>query len=140
LIKEISEEYQKIQMETFTTENFTGVSKEDLRTNRPLKYLVAKSVIGDKVHNDKDAHLGEIEDIIIDSITGKIYFIVLLEGFPLTNEKYFVIPFSLLDVDTDKKQFVLIQSRETLEKAPEFGINHWPETNFHEEEIYWSFL
>ncbi|MDQ6814349.1 MAG: PRC-barrel domain-containing protein, partial [Bacteroidota bacterium] len=112
-------------METFTAENFTGVRKEDLRTNRPLKYLVAKSVIGNKVHNDKEEHLGEIEDIIIDSITGKIYFIIQLQGFAITNEKYFAIPFSFLDVDADKKQFILYQSKEILEKAPGFDMNHW---------------
>ena len=121
MIKEISEEYQKIQMETFTTENFTGVSKEDLRTNRPLKYLVAKSVIGDKVHNDKDAHLGEIEDIIIDSITGKIYFIILLEGFPLTNEKYFVIHLVFLMLIRTKSSSFYIKAEKHLKKHRNSG-------------------
>ncbi|MDQ6813284.1 MAG: PRC-barrel domain-containing protein [Bacteroidota bacterium] len=127
-------------METFTAENFTGVLKEDLRINRPIKFLAAKSVIGNKVHDNKGEDLGKIEDVIIDVETDKIYFIIQFAELLILNKKYFAIPFRLFDIDHDKKQFILYQSKEILEKAPGFDMNHWPETNFHEEEIYWSFL
>jgi sporulation protein YlmC with PRC-barrel domain len=128
-------------MDTLSNENATGVNNEGVHPNRPLKYLTASSMIGDKVHNDKDEHLGKIEDVMIDILTGKIeYYVIKFGGFLTVNEKYFAIPFSLLKVDPDKKQFILNQSREMLEKAPGFDMNHWPETNFHAEETYWSFM
>ena len=128
-------------MTTLTNDNLTGINHEGSHPNRPLKYLTASSIIGDKVQNDKDEHMGKIEDIMINIATGTIEYIVIeFGGFLTIGEKYFAIPFNLLKVDPDKKAFVLNQSREVLEKAPGFDINHWPETNFHGEDTYWSFV
>jgi sporulation protein YlmC with PRC-barrel domain len=128
-------------MDTIAKENLTGVNREGKHPNRPLKYLTATSLIGDKVHNDKDEHMGTIEDIMIDITNGKIEYVVIkFGGFLTINEKYFAIPFGLLRVDPAKKAFILNQSREMLEKAPGFDMSHWPETNFHKEETYWSFV
>lgn len=128
-------------MTTLNTENLTGINREGTHPNRPLKYLTASSIIGDKVHNDKDEHMGEIEDIMIDVTTGKIeYYIIKFGGFITIGQKLFAIPFGLLKVDPHRKMFILNQSREMLEKAPGFEMNHWPETNFHAEETYWSFM
>ena len=128
-------------MNTFQEENLTGVNNEGPRPNSPLKFLTASSIIGDKVHNDKDEHMGKIQDIMIDLTTGKIEYVVIeFGGFLTIGEKYFAVPFSLLKVDPVKKEFIFNQSREMLEKAPGFDLNHWPETNFHAEETYWSFV
>src|SRR4051812_39494086 len=128
-------------MDILDNENLTGVNKEGAHPNMPLKFLTASSIIGDKVYNDKNEHMGKIEDIMIDITTGKIEYVVIeFGGFLTIGEKYFAIPFSLLKVDPDRKAFLFNQSREMLEKAPGFDINHWPETNFHAEETYWSFV
>ena len=122
-------------------ENLTGVNREGTHPNVPLKYLTATSIIGDKVHNEKDEHIGKIADIMIDITTGKIEYVVIgFGGFLTIGEKYFAIPFGLLRVDSGNKAFIFNQSREMLEKAPGFDMNHWPETNFHAEETYWSFV
>lgn len=122
-------------------ENLTGVNREGTHPNVPLKYLTATSIIGDKVHNEKDEHIGKIADIMIDITTGKIEYVVIgFGGFLTIGEKYFAIPFGLLRVDPGNKAFIFNQSREMLEKAPGFDMNHWPETNFHAEETYWSFV
>ena len=128
-------------METFTKENLTGFNAEGKRPNTPLQFLTATSIIGDSVHNGKDEHMGKIGDIMINITTGKIEYVVIeFGGFLTMGEKYFAIPFALLKVDTVKKAFIFDQSKEMLEKAPGFDINHWPETNFHAEETYWSFV
>ncbi|MBA2249162.1 MAG: PRC-barrel domain-containing protein [Chitinophagaceae bacterium] len=107
----------------------------------PLKYLAAKSIIGDKVKNAKGEHMGKIEDIMIDITSGKIEYVVIeFGGFLTIGDKYFAIPFNLLKIDAANKMFVFDQPREVLEKAPGFDLNHWPETNLHPEETYWSFL
>ncbi|MEO8111618.1 MAG: PRC-barrel domain-containing protein [Ginsengibacter sp.] len=128
-------------MDILQNENLTGVNQEGKHPNVPLKYLAATSVIGDKVHNAQDEHLGKIADIMIEIATGKIEYVVIeFGGFLTIGQKYFAIPFSLLQVDPAKKAFLLDQPKEKLEKAPGFDMSHWPETNFHAEESYWSFL
>lgn len=128
-------------MTTLNNENLTGANREGPHPNIPLKYLTASSVIGDKVYNDKDDHMGEIEDIMIDIATGKIeYYVIKFGGFLTIGEKYFAIPFGLLKVDPEKKAFIFNQSKEMLESAPGFDMSHWPETNFHAEETYWTFV
>jgi sporulation protein YlmC with PRC-barrel domain len=128
-------------MNTLQNENLTGVNHEGAHPNLPLKYLTASSIIGDKVHNEKDEHMGKIADIMIDITTGKIEYIVIeFGGFLTIGEKYFAIPFGLLKVDPVKKVFIFNQPKEMLEKAPGFDMNHWPETNLHPEETYWSFV
>lgn len=128
-------------MTILNIENFTGVNREGSHPNKPLKYLTASSIIGDKVHNNEGEHMGKIEDIMIDVTTGKIeYYVIKFGGFITIDEKYFAIPFNLLKVDADKKMFIFNESREMLEKAPGFDMGHWPETNFHAEESYWSFM
>lgn len=128
-------------MDTLTKENATGINIDGDFPNQPLRYLTASSVIGDKVYNDSEEHLGKIEDIMIDLVTGKIeYVIIEFGGFLTIGTKLFAIPFSLLTVDQVNKRFLLNQSKDMLEKAPGFDMKHWPETNFHAEETYWSFV
>lgn len=128
-------------MDILKNENLTGVNHEGKHPNVPLKYLAATSIIGDKVHNSQDEHLGKIADIMVDITNGKIEYVVIeFGGFLTIGQKYFAIPFTLLKVDTANKAFLLDQPKEKLENAPGFDMNHWPETNFHAEERYWSFI
>jgi sporulation protein YlmC with PRC-barrel domain len=130
-------------MDTLAKDNLTGVNHGKLYTNTPLKYLIASSMIGEKVHNDKDQHLGEIKDIMIDITTGRIeYFVVEFGGFLGIGIKYFAIPFELFRVDKDKRAFIFNRKKEELEKAPGFDMEHWPNTNIHFDEVYsyWGFM
>lgn len=128
-------------MDTLQNENLTGINREGAHPNVPLKYLTATSILGDKVHNEKGENIGKIEDIMINITTGKIeYVVIAFGGFLTIGEKYFAIPFRLLQVDAANKAFIFNQPREMLEKAPGFDMNHWPETNLHGEETYWSFV
>ena len=128
-------------MDKLPEDNFTGVNSEGKYPNIPLRYLAATSLLGEKVENNKGEHLGKIEDIMMDIKSGNIdYYIIAFGGFLTINEKYFAIPFKLLEVNTEKKVLIFNTSREMLEKAPGIDMNHWPHTNFHAEEKYWSFL
>jgi sporulation protein YlmC with PRC-barrel domain len=130
-------------MANLTRENLTGVNQGPLYSNTPLKFLTASSIIGDKVHNDKEEHMGEIKDLMVDVTTGRIeYAVIEFGGFLGIGVKYFAIPFKLLRVDPENKAFIFSQKREVLEKAPGFDLDHWPETNIHFDEIYgyWSFM
>jgi len=130
-------------MSTIKDDNLSGWNEGEIFPNLPLRYLTASSIIGDKVRNKKDEHLGEIKDIMLDISTGKIdYFVIEFGGFLGIGIKYFAIPLRLLKVDPEKKAFIFDQSKETLEKAPGFDIDHWPDTNLHLDQVYsyWSFF
>jgi sporulation protein YlmC with PRC-barrel domain len=130
-------------MNNLTEDNLTGINHGELFSNTPLKYLTATSIIGDKVHNEKDEHMGVIRDIMIDITSGKIdYCIIEFGGFLGIGIKYFAIPFRLFRVDAAKKRFIFNQKRELLEKAPGFDLEHWPDTNLHFDQVYsyWNFM
>jgi sporulation protein YlmC with PRC-barrel domain len=130
-------------MDTLSKENLTGINPGGLHSNTPLKYLTASSIIGDKVLNDSGEHLGEIKDIMLDILTGKIdYYVIEFGGFLGIGVKHFAIPFALLQVDPVKKVFLFNQTREMLEKAPGIDMHHWPDTNIELEQsyTYWSFM
>ena len=124
-------------------DNLTGINREGFYPNTPLRYLSSTSIVGDKVRNLQGEHLGVIKDIMIDLATGKIdYFVIEFGGFLGIGIKYFAIPFPLLKVDPDHKQFVFEKSKQDLSAAPGFDIDHWPDTNIHLEAVneYWNFM
>jgi sporulation protein YlmC with PRC-barrel domain len=130
-------------MTELTTDDLTGVNNEGPDTNRPLKYLTATSIIGDKVSNQQEEEMGVIKNIMFDITDGNIkYFIIEFGGFLGMGTKYFAIPFKLLIIDSVKKEFLFNQPREVLEKAPGFDMDHWPDTNTHYDRVYeyWSFV
>jgi len=136
-------QFKTNNMDTLTKDNLTGINHGELYSNLPLKYLTASSMIGEKVNDARDEHLGLIKDIMIDITTGKIeYFVIEFGGFLGIGIKYFAIPFGLLHVDTGKRIFIFDRKKEEFEKAPGFDMDHWPDTNIHFDEAYsyWSFM
>ena len=130
-------------MDKLPHDNLSGINEGSLYPNKPLKYLTATSIIGDKVRNGQDEHLGEIKDLMICLDSGEIdYLIIEFGGFLGIGIKYFAIPFRLMRIDPERKLFIFDQKKEVLEKAPGFDIEHWPDTNIHLEDVhsYWSFM
>jgi len=130
-------------MNTLLEDNVSGINHGPLFSNLPLRYLTASSIIGDKVLNEKDEHMGVIRDIMLDVSSGKIdYYVIEFGGFLGIGIKYFAIPFNLLSIDAEKKVFIFNQKKEVLEKAPGFDLEHWPDTNLHFDQVYsyWSFM
>ena len=112
-----------------------------MKTNTPLKFLTASSIIGDKVENGRGESLGEIKDIMINIADGNIkYYVIQFGGFLTIGEKYFAIPFRFLTVNAEKQIYILDQKKEDLEKAPGFDKDHWPDTNTHVDDVeyYWG--
>jgi len=112
-------------MDELIKDDFTGVNQGERYPNIPLRYLTASSIIGDKVHDEKDDPMGKIEDIMIDIATGKIdYIVVEFGGFLGIGVKYFAIPFNMLEVNAEKRIFVFKGKKEMIEKAPGLDLSH----------------
>lgn len=128
---------------TLSRENNTGHNENGANANRPVRVLTASSIIGDKVIDKNDQHIGKIKDIMISVQDGKIEYIVIeIGGFMGIGEKLFAIPFSKLKLHPVDKNFVLNVNNRSFEAAPGFDPTHWPETNSHylDVDTYWGSL
>jgi sporulation protein YlmC with PRC-barrel domain len=121
-----------------STQSSRPYAKSDSRTDGPgPRVMGATTLVGDEVCNRQDESLGKIHEIMLDTVTGHIAYAVLASGgFLGMGDKYFAIPWELLELDTDNKQFVLNISKDELRQAPGFDKDHWPsmaDTNWAEE-------
>ncbi len=129
-------------MNTYIEDNLTGENHEGKKANFPLRYLTASTLLGEKVIDAKGEKIGDVKDIMLDLTEGKIQYVVIeCGGFLGIGEKFFAVPYGLLEIDTNEHAFVLDQDKETLQNAPGFDKDHWPETNDHSYEqstAYWG--
>jgi sporulation protein YlmC with PRC-barrel domain len=111
--------------------------------------MAADTLQGDEVRNDADENLGEITDIMIDVPTGRVAYAVMSVGGVLgMGSKLFAIPWSALQLDTEKKCFRMNVPKERFEHAPGFDKDHWPTMadqqwaedvhSFYDARPYWS--
>jgi len=107
-------------------ENSTITDNTSTKSYR--RVMSASTLSGDKVLNPVGEELGKINDIMIDVPTGKVAYAVLsFGGFLGLGDKLFAIPWSRLALDEDRKVFVLDVDRATLERAPGFDKDNWPD-------------
>ena len=86
-----------------------------------------KSVIGSKVVNQQDENLGKIEDVVIDTDSGRIAYAVLtFGGFLGMGDKYFAIPWEAFRFSMTENRAVLNVEKSLLERAPGFDKDSWP--------------
>lgn len=89
--------------------------------------LSTSSLSGDSVVNRPGEDLGKIEDIMLDTGSGRVAYAVLsFGGFLGMGDKLFAIPWEALELDTVNKRFILDTSKDRLENAPGFDKDNWP--------------
>lgn len=87
----------------------------------------ADTLNGNDVYNQKDEDLGDIKEIMLNMKTGRVSYAVLsFGGFLGLGEKLFAVPWDALKLDTENKRFVLNVDKESLEEAPGFDKDQWP--------------
>jgi sporulation protein YlmC with PRC-barrel domain len=96
--------------------------------DHPRRTLSASTLSGDRVVNSAGEDLGKINELMIDLPTGRIAYAVLsFGGFLGMGDKLFAIPWKALRVDQENHNVVLNASKETLENAPGFDKDNWPD-------------
>jgi uncharacterized protein YrrD len=90
--------------------------------------MSASTLTGDKVVNSAGEDLGKIQDIMLDTPTGRVAYAVLsFGGFLGMGDKLFAIPWDKLSLDEANKQFVLNIDKTKLQQAPGFDKDNWPD-------------
>ena len=92
--------------------------------------LKASAILGKKVVDTDGKKLGSIKDLVLDPYQGAIQYAVLdFGGFLGVGDKYFAVPWAVLNFSAEKKAFVLDISKKDLKKAPGFDKKKWPDMN-----------
>jgi sporulation protein YlmC with PRC-barrel domain len=117
---------------TYAQDNRTGVNHEGPDANIPTHRLTATSIIGDRIENAEGEELGKIDNLMINVNTGEIeYAVVEFDSFLGIGGKLFAVPFAELQLNPQKKLFILHRDKEYLKESPGFDKTHWPDTNDH---------
>jgi len=120
-----------------------------LTATKHPRCLSASTIAGDPVKNRAGEDLGEIKELMIDLVDGRVAYAVLsFGGFLGLGDKLFAVPFSAFQVDTENKCFILDMDKERLKAAPGFDKDNWPDfadAKFHTDTYayyrskpYWS--
>ncbi len=95
---------------------------------RTRRVLSASSLAGDSVRNTAGESLGKIEEVMIDIPSGRVAYAVLsFGGFLGMGNKLFAVPWNAFTVDEENKEFILDVDKKTLENAPGFDKDNWPD-------------
>ena len=114
------------------TPNKTGAAYAPQSHVRGQSRSMASQLIGCNVTNPKNESLGEIQDIVLDGNNQRIaYAVIAYRGFLGMGEKYFAMPWRLLEVGQrsvdDTPQATLGLDRAALKAAPGFDKKKWPD-------------
>lgn len=115
------------------------------------RLLPASHLKGSNVKNIEGQNIGKVEDIMIDWAQGSVAYAVLsFGGFLGMGQKFFAIPLEAFNFQTEDKttHLVLDIDKESLENAPGFDRDHWPQNpdrtfisavySHYGHEPYWS--
>jgi hypothetical protein len=95
---------------------------------RPRGLAAASMLLGHPVLKAGGEDLGYIEEIMLDLRSGQIAWAVLsFSGFPGIGHKRFPVPWNALQIDPGERSLVLDLDRGTLEGAPNFDRDKWPD-------------
>jgi sporulation protein YlmC with PRC-barrel domain len=85
--------------------------------------ILASKVKGTAVYNNAGDKIGTVEDVVLDKLSNQIMFAALGFGGVLgIGEKYYPVPWSLLDYSEDRGGYVVPLTKERIEKAPAYDL------------------
>ncbi|HEY1836566.1 MAG TPA: PRC-barrel domain-containing protein [Rhizomicrobium sp.] len=86
--------------------------------------ILASKVKGTNVYNTTGDKIGHVEDVVLDKQSDHIMFAALGFGGVLgMGEKFFPVPWSVLDYSKDKGGYVVPMSKDKIEKAPSYSLD-----------------
>ena len=92
--------------------------------NNPV--LSSSSISGTNVYNTRDKKLGDIKDIMIDTSSGTVSYLVLSVSEGLFSNKYFAVPLEAVQFNTVDENIILDVDENWLDNAPGFDKDNWP--------------
>ena len=98
--------------------------------------------MGDAIEDAEGNRLGTIDNLLVNLTTCRVEYTVVDFGALLgIGGKLFAVPFAELQIDEDKRAFVINRDQAFLENLPGFDKANWPgpEHAYYEEvNLYWQ--
>ena len=91
-----------------------------------------QDIVGITVRNQQGDDLGKVEEVVVNPQAGTVQYAALsFGGFLGFGEKLFAVPWAQLQLHNDQRTSNLVAEvnvqKQTLEKAPSFDKDHWPD-------------
>jgi sporulation protein YlmC with PRC-barrel domain len=122
-------------------------SIQRVESKEQLGHWKGSQIIGAKVEDLTGKNVGKIEDVMVDA-SGRVTFAVLsFGGFLGFGDKWYAVPWGALQIERDREnrdveRIVLHVTKETLERAPSFSRDRWPDARngqwARDTQKYWS--
>ncbi len=85
--------------------------------------ILASKVKGTSVYDPSGKKVGVVEDVVLDKQSDKIMFAALGAGGVLgMGEKFFPVPWAMLDYSKDKGGYVVPVAGDVISKAPAYRL------------------
>ena len=85
--------------------------------------ILASKVKGTTVYNNAGDKIGTVEDVVLDKTSNQIMFAALgFGGLMGIGEKYYPVPWSLLNYNEDKGGYVVPLDKARIENAPAYAL------------------
>ncbi len=86
--------------------------------------ILASKVKGTTVYNTTGEKIGHIEDVVLDKTSDRIMFVALgFGGLMGIGEKFYPVPWSVLDFDTEKDGYIVPLSKGEIDEAPAYVLD-----------------
>lgn len=124
--EEVKEKQQELRQEN--RKEWEEQSKKHNETM--LQVSRASKIIDTAVKNSSGDDLGTIKELVIDPVSGHmVYAVVSFGGVFGLGDKLFAIPWKALHWSYDNAHYTLNINKSSLEKAPGFDKDHWPDSS-----------
>jgi sporulation protein YlmC with PRC-barrel domain len=85
--------------------------------------ILASKVKGTSVYNNAGEKIGTVEDVVLDKLSNQIMFAALgFGGLMGIGEKYYPVPWSMLDYSEDRGGYVVPLDKARIENAPAYDL------------------
>lgn len=89
-------------------------------------FISSEDVQGTDVYDNASNHIGEVDHLMIDKVSGKVIYAVLsFGGFVGLGKSHYPIPWAKLRYDTKLDGYRTDISESQLRDAPEFSDDAW---------------
>jgi hypothetical protein len=96
-------------------------------TAHPNRQLISsEDVEGTKVYGTGDKHIGQVDHLMIDKVSGRVaYAVISFGGFLGLGHSHYPVPWGTLKYDTSLNGFRTGITEQQLKDAPEFSDDAW---------------
>ena len=103
-----------------------------MNTSHPDRGLISSTdVEGTAIYGRDGAHIGDVDHLMIEKVSGRVSFAVMsFGGFLGLGQNHYPIPWAALKYDTTLGGYVTGITEQQLKNAPAFSDDSWDDRNW----------